>query len=135
MQVKFLDLQAVNQSYGTDLTDVATQIINSGWYLHGSQTEAFEAEWGEYCHAPHAIGVGNGLDALRIVLQAWKIMYDWHDDDEVIIPANTFIATPLAVSQVGLKPVFCDVNQWANDCCVWVVFVCYAEIYRASVAV
>lgn len=111
MQVKFLDLQSINQSYEPELTAAAMQTIKSGWYLHGSQTEAFEAEWGAYCDAPYAIGVGNGLDGLRIVLQAWKTMYGWKDGDEVIVPANTFIATPLAVSQVGLRPVFCDVNR------------------------
>lgn len=110
MQVKFLDLQTVNQSYGQALVEAATQTIHSGWYLLGKQTEAFEGEWGDYCQMPHAVGVGNGLDALRLVLLAWKTMYHWQDDDEVIVPANTFIATPLAVSQAGLRPVFCDVN-------------------------
>ena len=110
MTVPFLDLQAINQSYGQSLVDAAENVIRSGWYLHGNQTAAFEAEWGEYCQMPHAIGVGNGLDALRLVLQAWKIMFNWQDGDEVIVPANTFIATPLAVTQAGLKPVFCDVN-------------------------
>lgn len=111
MNVKFLDLQAINQSFGNELTDAATGVIRSGWYLRSSQTEAFEAEWGTYCNAKYAVGVANGLDALRLVLMAWKIMYGWKDGDEVIVPANTFIATALAVSQAGLKPVFCDVNQ------------------------
>ena len=111
MQVKFLDLQAINKSYGQDLINAATDVVRSGWYLHGTETERFEAEWGAYCNSPHAVGVGNGLDGLRAVLQAWKIMYGWRDGDEVIVPANTFIATPLAVSQTGLKPVFCDVNR------------------------
>lgn len=111
MDVKFLDLQAINQSFGKELTDAADGVICSGWYLRSSQTEAFEAEWGTYCNAKYAVGVGNGLDALRLVLMAWKIMYGWKDGDEVIVPANTFIATALAVSQAGLKPVFCDVNQ------------------------
>ncbi|MBQ9640826.1 MAG: DegT/DnrJ/EryC1/StrS family aminotransferase [Bacteroidaceae bacterium] len=108
--IPFLDLQAINHSFGQPLIDAATQTIRSGWYLHGNETAAFEAEWGEYCGAPYVIGVGNGLDALRLTLQAWKIMLNWEDGDEVIVPANTFIATPLAVSQVGLKPVFCEVN-------------------------
>ncbi|MBR2154774.1 MAG: DegT/DnrJ/EryC1/StrS family aminotransferase [Bacteroidaceae bacterium] len=111
MTVPFLDLQAINQSFGQSLIDAAADVIRSGWYLRGNQTAAFEAEWGEYCKMPHVVGVGNGLDALRMVLQAWKIMFGWQDGDEVIVPANTFIATPLAITQAGLKPVFCDVNQ------------------------
>ena len=111
MNVKFLDLQAINQSFGKELTDAANGVIRSGWYLRSSQTEAFEAEWGAYCNAKYAVGVANGLDALRLILTAWKTMYGWKDGDEVILPANTFIATALAVSQAGLKPVFCDVNQ------------------------
>lgn len=111
MNVKFLDLQTINQSLGKQLTDAADGVIRSGWYLRSSQTEAFEAEWGTYCNAEYAVGVGSGLDALRLVLMGWKIMYGWKDGDEVIVPANTFIATALAVSQAGLKPVFCDVNQ------------------------
>ena len=100
----------INESYGKPLTDAACDTIQSGWYLRGRQTEAFEREWGDYCQAPYAVAVGNGLDALRLVLQAWKILLKWNDGDEVIVPANTFIATPLAVSQAGLRPVFCDVN-------------------------
>ena len=111
MEVKYLDLQSINQSFGQELLDAATRVVQSGWYLHGRETEAFEAEWGDYCNAKYAIGVGNGLDGLKVVLQAWKIMYGWNDGDQVILPANTFIATALAVSQCGLKPVFCDVNQ------------------------
>lgn len=111
MNVKFLDLQKINQSYGTALEDAANGVIRSGWYLLGTQLGTFEQEWAEYCGARHAIGVGNGLDALRLVLTCWKIMYGWQDGDEVIVPANTFIATPLAVSQAGLTPVFCDVND------------------------
>lgn len=111
MIIKYLDLNAINDSYGQPIIDAANSVIKSGWYLHGSETEAFEREWGDYCNAKFAIGVGNGLDGLKLVLQAWKIMYGWKEGDEVIVPTNTFIATALAVSQVGLKPVFCDVNQ------------------------
>lgn len=110
MEVKFLDLQLINESYGKPLIDAAHETIQSGWYLRGRQTEAFEREWGDYCQAPYTVAVGNGLDALRLTLLAWKILLNWSDGDEVIVPANTFIATPLAVSQAGLRPVFCDVN-------------------------
>ncbi len=110
MYVRFLDLQKVNDSFGSELRDAAVRVINSGWYLHGYETDAFEHEFAEYIGVGHCVGVGNGLDALTLVLAAWKLMYGWDDGDEVVVPANTFIATVLAVSRVGLKPVFCEPN-------------------------
>ncbi|MCD8237128.1 MAG: DegT/DnrJ/EryC1/StrS family aminotransferase [Prevotellaceae bacterium] len=108
MYIKFLDLQKVNNSFGKELRDAVVNVVASGWYLHGHETETFEREFAEYIGTSHCIGVGNGLDALTLVLAAWKQMYGWNDGDEVIVPANTFIATVLAVSRVGLKPVFCE---------------------------
>ncbi|MCM1313538.1 MAG: DegT/DnrJ/EryC1/StrS family aminotransferase [Bacteroides sp.] len=110
MQVRFLDLQKVNDSFGQELREAVTNVMASGWYLHGHETEAFEREFAEYTGVSHCVGVGNGLDALTLVLAAWKYMYGWSDGDEVIVPSNTFIATVLAVSRVGLKPVFCEPN-------------------------
>lgn len=108
MYVKFLDLQKINASFGKELRDAVVNVMDSGWYLHGHETEAFECEFAEYIGTSYCIGVGNGLDALMLVLAPWKQMYGWNDGDEVIVPANTFIATVLAVSRVGLKPVFCE---------------------------
>ncbi len=122
MKIKYLDLQAINDSYGQPLLDAVNGVVKSGWYLHGCETEAFEAEWGDYCGARYSVGVGNGLDGLKLVLQAMKIMYGWADGDEVIVPANTFIATALAISQVDLRPTFCEVNQ--DD-----ALICCDEIY------
>lgn len=108
MKVDFLNLQRVNASYGSALTDAVCRVTESGWYLHGSETEAFEREWAEYIGVKYCIGCGNGLDALTLVLLAWRDMGHWNVGDEVLVPANTFIATVLAISRAGLRPIFCE---------------------------
>lgn len=108
MNIRFLDLKEVNDSYGDPLKRAVTQVVGSGWYVHGDNCRLFEQEFAQYIGCKYAVGVGNGLDALALVLSAWKRIYQWQDGDEVILPANTFIATPLAVSKAGLKPVLCD---------------------------
>jgi dTDP-4-amino-4,6-dideoxygalactose transaminase len=80
--------------------------MDSGWYILGEEVEAFEAEFSEYCGVNHCVGIGNGLDALRLLLQAYGI----GSGDEVIVPSNTFIATWLAVSQVGARPIAVEPN-------------------------
>lgn len=106
--IQYYDLKKVNESFGQELTDAVCGVMKSGWFVKGREVEAFEQEFAEYVGVRFCIGVGNGLDALTAVLLAWKQMYGWKDGDEVILPANTFIATALAVSRVGLKPVFCE---------------------------
>lgn len=108
MKVDFLNLQRVNASFGSALSDATNRVIESGWYLHGSETAAFEREWAEYVGVKNCIGCGNGLDALTLVLLAWRDMEHWNEGDEVLVPANTFIATVLAVSRAGLRPIFCE---------------------------
>jgi len=110
MKVDFLNLQRVNASFGTALVDATRRVIESGRYLHGAEVEAFEREWAEYIGVKHCIGCGNGLDALTLVLLAWRDMEGWNEGDEVIVPANTFIATVLAISRAGLRPIFCEPN-------------------------
>ncbi len=106
--IEFLNLQAVNARFGDELERAVQRVVSSGWYLHGQETAAFEHEFAQFVGVAHCIGVGNGLDALTLVLQAWKDLEQWEDGDEVIVPANTFVATALAVSRTGLRPVFCD---------------------------
>lgn len=108
MEVDFLNLREVNASYGDELRSAVERVAGSGWYLHGAETEAFESEFAEYLGVRHCVGCGNGLDALTLVLAAWRWMYGWGDGDEVVVPSNTFIATALAISRTGLKPVFCE---------------------------
>ena len=109
MKVKFLDLKKINSSFGSEINDAVTRVLNSGFYIKGLEVEMFEKEFAQYIGTKHCIAVGNGLDALTIILEAWKTRYGWTEGDEIIVPANTFIATVSAVCRAGLKPVFCDV--------------------------
>ena len=106
--IKFLDLQKLNQQYQADLKQVAASVIDSGWYLLGNRVASFEKELGEYLNVPHVIGVANGLDALRLILRGYIEMGIIKRGDEVIVPANTYIASVLAISDNGLIPVFVE---------------------------
>ena len=97
----FLDLQRINARDRDALRAAFDRVLDSGRYVLGPEVEAFEAEFAAYCGARRSIGVANGLEALRLVLQAWGVTAG----DEVIVPSNTFIATWLAVSQTGATPV------------------------------
>ena len=101
MTVPFLDLRALNARQHDALEAAARRVISSGTYILGQEVETFEAAFAAFCGVEHCIGVGNGLDALKIVLMAWGI----GPGDEVIVPSNTYIATWLAVTQVGARPV------------------------------
>jgi len=101
MKVPFLDLRAAYLELKSEIDAAIARVLDSGWYILGEEVEAFEAEWATYCEAKHAVGVGNGLDALHLALLACGV----GADDEVIVPSNTYIATWLAVSQCGATPV------------------------------
>lgn len=105
MTVPFYDLRAVNARHAEALKAAAARVIDSGWYVLGQEVDAFEREFAAYCGTRHAIGVGNGLDALTLVFRAYRELGVLKEGDEVLVPANTFIATFLAVSQNGLVPV------------------------------
>ncbi|ATC93411.1 DegT/DnrJ/EryC1/StrS family aminotransferase [Pseudoalteromonas tunicata] len=107
-QVSFLDLKKINAQYRDDLIAAATRVIDSGWYIMGNEVTKFEQEFASYCGVKHAIGVANGLDALNLVLRAWKELGHLNDGDEVIVPANTYIATVLAITENNLVPVFVE---------------------------
>jgi len=101
MQVPFLDLGRLHQSIREPLDAAYRRVMDSGWFIMGPELEAFEAEYARYCEVKHCIGVGNGLEALHLLLRAYGI----GPGDEVIVPSNTFIATWLAVSKCGATPV------------------------------
>ncbi len=101
MKVPFLDFDAPYRELKTELDEAYLRFMASGWYILGREVEAFEQEFAEYCNVKHCIGVGNGLEALHLVLHAWGIGVG----DEVIVPSNTYIATWLAVSYTGAIPV------------------------------
>ncbi|OJI04676.1 erythromycin biosynthesis sensory transduction protein eryC1 [Polynucleobacter sp. MWH-Adler-W8] len=99
--IPFLDLRAPHQELRDDLEKAFHEVLDSGWFTQGSQLEAFEKEYADYCNVENCVGVGNGLDALNLILRA----YDIGDGDEVIVPSNTYIATWLAVTHAGATPV------------------------------
>lgn len=99
--VPFLDLKSINGHYRDTLRAAFERVLDSGWVVLGQEVEQFEAEFAVYCGVRHCIGVGNGLDAMLLVLKAWGV----GPGDEVIVPSNTFIATFLAVTAVGAQPV------------------------------
>lgn len=115
--IKFLDLQKINAQYADELKQTALEVIDSGWYLMGERVRQFESSLAKYVGVKHAIGVGNGLDALRLILKAYKEMGLMHEGDEVIVPANTYIASILAITDNRLKPVLVepDINTYNLD--------------------
>ena len=115
--IKFLDLKAINDSFEPELSNAVRRVIDSGWYLLGSEVESFEHEYSAYIGTKHCIGVANGLDALRLILKAYIALNFMQEGDEVIVPANTFIATILAITDNRLRPVFVepDINSYNLD--------------------
>lgn len=101
MKIPFLDLGAAYRELKPEIDAAVARVLESGWYILGAEVDAFEEEWASYCQAEYAVGVANGLDALTLALKALDI----GEGDEVIVPSNTYIATWLAVSNVGAKPV------------------------------
>lgn len=106
--IKYLDLKKINQSFEPLLTESLIRVSNSGWYLQGEATTSFEREFADYCGTRHCIGAANGLDALTLIFLAYRELGLIEVNDEVIVPANTFIATILSVLRAGLKPVLCE---------------------------
>jgi dTDP-4-amino-4,6-dideoxygalactose transaminase len=106
--IKFLDLQKINAQYREALIEQATEVIDSGWFLMGSKLEQFENQLKTLTGAPYAIGLANGLDALRIILKSYIDMGVMQEGDEVIVPANTYIASLLAISDNRLVPVLVE---------------------------
>lgn len=107
----FLDLKRINTRVRDELISVFTRVLDSGWYILGEEIAAFEEEFAEYSGTKFAVGVGNGLDALILVLRAWQELGQLKPDDEVIVPANTYIATVLAITAAGLIPVFVEPDE------------------------
>lgn len=106
--IKFLDLQKINAQYADELKQAASDVIDSGWYLQGAQNEKFENELCRLTGAPYAVAVANGLDALRLILRAYIEMGVMKEGDEVIVPANTYIASILAITDNRLVPVLVE---------------------------
>ncbi len=106
--IPFLDLKGINAQYREKLIEACTKVIDSGWYVQGSEHKEFEKEFAEYCGSKYAIGVANGLDALILILRAYKELEFMEDGDEVIVPSNTYIASILAISENNLVPLLVE---------------------------
>lgn len=115
--IKFLDLKAINDSFEPGITDAVKRVLDSGWYLLGNEAASFEQEYARYIGTEHCIGAANGLDALRLIFRAYLETGFMKEGDEIILPANTYIASLLAVSENKLKPVLVepDINTYNID--------------------
>jgi len=111
MSIPFLDYRAVNEPYFEEMVAATRRVLESGWYVLGQEVAAFEREYAAYVGTKHCVGVSSGLDALILVLEAWKELEKLQAGDEVIVPANTYIATILAISKAGLVPVLVEPDE------------------------
>lgn len=102
--IKFLDLHKINERFRAEMDAATKRVLDSGWYLLGKEVEKLEKNFAAYCRVKHCIGVANGLDALNLIIKA----YGFGPGDEIIVPANTYIATVLAVSENGATPVLVE---------------------------
>lgn len=106
--IKFLDLKAINDSFEPELSQSIKRVLDSGWYLLGDEVKSFEEEYANYIGTKYCIGVANGLDALRLILKAYIELGIMKEGDEIIVPANTYIATILAITDNRLVPVLTE---------------------------
>ena len=115
--INFLDLKKINLEHEDELIEASTKVLKSGWYINGINVEAFEQSLASYIGVKNIIGVGNGLDALRIILKSYLEIGILNNGDEILVPANTFIATVLAITDNNLIPIFidADINTYNLD--------------------
>lgn len=107
-EIKYLDLKRVTEMHGEEIHDAVKRVARSGWYLKGQATAAFEESYSTYIGTKHCIGCGNGLDALTLILRAYMEMGVMQEGDEIIVPANTYIASILAITENHLRPVLVE---------------------------
>lgn len=106
--VKFLDLQAITAMHGDEIKAAVNRVIDSGWFLQGNENQQFESDYAKYIGTDHCVAVANGLDALKLILRGYKEMGIMKDGDEIIVPANTYIATILAITENNLVPILVE---------------------------
>lgn len=106
--INFLNLKKINAQYRKELLNACEKVIDSGWYIQGSEVKSFETSFSEYCGSEYCVGTANGLDALTLTLRAWKELGKLNDGDEVIVQANTYIASILAITENNLTPVLVE---------------------------
>ena len=108
MQIPFLSLKSITEKYSDEIHAAALRVVDSGWYLQGKENETFENNYAKYIGSKYCIGVANGLDALIWIVKAYKELGFFSDGDEIIVPANTYIASILAITENNLKPVLVE---------------------------
>lgn len=115
--IKFLDLQKITAKYADEIHEATNRVVDSGWYLQGKENEKFEKNFADFIGTKYSVGVANGLDALIWIFRAYVEMGVMNPGDEVIVPANTYIASILAISENGLVPVLVepDINTYQID--------------------
>ena len=106
--IKFLDLHKLNARFETEFQEGFKKFLDSGYYVLGTNVKSFEKSYANYCGTKHCIGVSNGLDALILILEGYKILGKFQEGDEIIVPANTYIASILGITKAGLKPVLVE---------------------------
>ena len=109
--IKFLDVKLLNSRFEAEFQEAYTRFLDSGHYILGNEVESFENAFASYCGTKHCICTGNGLDALMLIFQAYKKLGKLKNDDEVIVPANTYIASILSIIHTGLQPVFVEPDE------------------------
>lgn len=114
IQVPFVDLKTMNKQIESELMVAISNVVSSGWYIRGDEVANFEKEFAEFTESKFAVGVGNGMDALTLTLRAWVILGRIRKGDDVLVPANTYIASVLSIIDAGLNPVLVDPdpNTW-----------------------
>lgn len=113
--INFLDIKSINKQYQQEFKEAFARVVDSGWYILGLELEKFESEFSTFCGTKHAIGVANGLDALNLVLRAWKELNRLQAGDEVIVQANTYIASILAITENDLVPILVEPNPFTYN--------------------
>ena len=108
--IPFLNLKAINAAHRAEIIEAIARVVDSGWYILGEEVRAFERQFADHTGVPHAIGVGNGLDALTLIFRGYQELGQLSEGDEVIVPANTYIASILAVTSNRLSPVLVEPN-------------------------
>ena len=108
--IPFLDLKKINANYSQQIKEATARVVDSGWYILGKEGEAFEDDFAQYCVTKHCLGVANGLDALILIFRAYKELGLMNDGDEIIVPANTYIASILAISANNMVPILVEPN-------------------------
>ena len=108
--IPYLDLKKINHPYEEAILQKTKDLLQSGWYILGEEVSAFEAQFAQYCGSLFAIGTGNGLEALELIFKAYIQLGRLNKEDEILVPANTYIASILSIMNAGLTPKLIDTN-------------------------